>query len=83
MERRFELRKQEVLAECDLDPRVLNRMLPRLGEFLVPFAEHLAEPAQREHVRTYIEGLVSDLPRKSAEMIAYQHEQERIRPQGM
>jgi SRSO17 transposase len=77
MERRFELRKQEVLAECDLDPRVLNRMLPRLGEFLVPFAEHLAEPAQREHVRTYIEGLVSDLPRKSAEMIAYQHDQER------
>jgi len=77
MERRFERRKQEALAECELDPRVFDEMLPRLGEFLVPFAQHLAEPAQREHVGTYIEGLMSDLPRKSAEMIAYQHDQDR------
>lgn len=77
MERRFEVRKQEVLAECDLDPRVLRGMLPRLGRFLVPFAEHLLEPQQREHARTYIEGLLSDLRRKSAEMIAYEHDQDR------
>jgi hypothetical protein len=52
MERRLELRKQEVLAECDLDPRVLKGMLPRLGRLLIPFAEHLVEREQREHART-------------------------------
>ena len=77
MERRFEARKQEILRECELDPRVLKGMLLRLGAFLTPFAEHLLEPEQREHARTYIEGLVSDLRRKSAEMIAYQHNQDR------
>jgi SRSO17 transposase len=77
MERRFEVRKQEILAECELDPRVLKGMLLRLGTFLVPFAEHLLEPEQGEHARTYIEGLLSDLRRKSAEMIAYQHDQDR------
>lgn len=77
MERRFEVRKQEILDECELDPRVLKGMLLRLGTFLAPFAEHLLEPEQREHARTYIEGLLSDLRRKSAEMIAYQHDQDR------
>lgn len=77
MERRFEVRKREILAECDLDPRVLKGMLSRLGTFLIPFAEHLLEPEQGKHARTYIEGLLSDLQRKSAEMIAYQHDQER------
>ena len=77
MERRFQQREQEALAECKLDPRVFNGMLTRLGKFLVPFAEQLVAPAQRQHTRTYIEGLLSSLPRKSAEMIAYQHDQDR------
>ncbi len=77
MERRFQVRKREILAGCNLDPRVTKGMLVRLGKFLIPFAEHLLEPAQRHHARTYIEGLLSDLKRKSAEMIAYQHDQDR------
>ena len=77
MDRRFEVRKQQILAECVVDRRVVNGMLKPLGEFILPFAEHLLAPAQRAHASTYLRGLLSDLKRKSAEGIAYDHDQDR------
>ena len=77
MDRRFEVRKRQILAECVLDRRVVNGMLKRLGQFILPFAEHLLAPAQRAHASTYLQGLLSDRKRKSAEGIAYDHDQDR------
>jgi SRSO17 transposase len=77
MDRRFEVRKQQILAECVLDHRVVSGMLNRLGQFILPFAEHLLAGEQRAHASTYIQGLLSDLKRKSAEGIAYDHDQAR------
>ncbi len=42
-----------------------------------PFADCLVRREQRDHARTYLAGLVSDLERKTAESIAYRHDQGR------
>jgi len=77
MERRFEARRQQLLAEAVVDPAVWRDALPRLERFVEPFAACLGEPEQRRHVREYLAGLVSDLERKNVEAIAYLHDQER------
>jgi SRSO17 transposase len=77
MERRFELRKVAVLAECEVAPQVFRGALDRLAKFVEPFAEMLTQPAQREHTTEYISGLISDLKRKNVESIAYRHDQDR------
>jgi SRSO17 transposase len=77
MERRFESRREEVLAECHVPPAVFNGMMERLVDFAVPFVERLCRPEQREHARTYLQGLLSDLQRKNAEAIAYRHDEDR------
>jgi SRSO17 transposase len=74
---RYELRKQELLAECEIGPEVFEGGIERLTEFARPFAECLVRQEQRDHARTYLAGLVSDLKRKNAESIAYRHDQER------
>jgi SRSO17 transposase len=74
---RYELRKQQLLDECVIDPEVFRGCLERLAEFAQPFAACLARREQREHARTYLSGLVSDLKRKNTEAIAYRHGQER------
>jgi SRSO17 transposase len=77
MDRRFESRREEVLAECHVPPAVFNGMMERLVNFAVPFVEHLVRPEQREHTQTYLQGLLSDLQRKNAEAIAYRHDEDR------
>src|SRR6187455_2736622 len=68
---RYRLRKQQLLDECEVPPEVFQGGLERLAEFARPFAECLARREQRDHARTYLAGLVSDLKHKTAESIAY------------
>ena len=77
MERRFELRKEELMADCEVHPAVFAGMMSRLERFAEPFAERLRRPEQREHAQTYVWGLLSDVQRKNAEAIAYRHDQDR------
>jgi SRSO17 transposase len=74
---RYRLRKQPLLAECEVPPEVFQGGLERRAEFARPFAECLARREQRDHARTYLAGLVSDLKHKTAESIADRHDQER------
>ena len=74
---RYRLRKQQLLDECEIGPEVFQGGLERLADFARPFAECLARREQRDHARTYLAGLVSDLKHKTAESIAYRHDQQR------
>ena len=77
MERRFEIRKREILQQGQIKPQVFNGMLKRLEQFAQPFINSLRRREQKEHVHTYIAGLLSDLKRKNVESIAYRHDQDR------
>jgi SRSO17 transposase len=77
MERRFELRKAAMLAECEVSPEVFRGAAKRLREFAQPFAQWLTQQAQKQHAHDYLAGLVSDLERKNVESIAYRHDQDR------
>ena len=76
MERRFEVRKQELLAECKVEPKVFEDMMERLRDFAQPFVDCLWRCEQKQHAQTYLAGLLSDLERKNVESIAYRHDQE-------
>jgi SRSO17 transposase len=78
MERRFEIRKQEILKEAEVKPQVSKGMLKRLERFSEPFVASLRRSEPREHAQVYIAGLLSDLERKNVESIAYRHDQERV-----
>src|SRR3954447_3536059 len=73
----YRLRKQQLLDECEVAPEDFDGGLERLAEFARPFAECLVRREQQDHARTYLASLVSDLKRKTAESIAYRHDQER------
>jgi SRSO17 transposase len=77
MERRFELRKAELLADCHVHPAVFDGMMDRLDRFAEPFAARLRRPEQQEHAQSYLRGLLSDVERKNAETIAYRHDEDR------
>ena len=51
--------------------------MERLDTFVEPYAEALDEPEQRQHTIEYMTGLLSNLGHKTAEAIAYLHDQER------
>ena len=74
---RYRFRKQQLLDECEIPPEVFRGGIERLAEFARPFAEGLARREQKDHARTYLAGLVSDLKHKTAESIAYRHDQDR------
>jgi SRSO17 transposase len=78
MERRFEVRKLEILKEAQVKPQVSQGMLNRLEKFTEPFAARVGRTERKEHARVYIAGLLSDLERKNVESIAYRHDQERV-----
>lgn len=78
MERRFAARMQETLEGATVDPRVFRDVQPRLENFLEPFVACLQEAEQKEHARSYVTGLLSDLKRKNVESVAYLHDQERL-----
>jgi SRSO17 transposase len=77
MERRFEVRFQEIRAESRIRPDTFRGIVERLEEFVEPFAASLIRIEQREHAREYVTGLLSDLKSKNTEMIAYLHGQDR------
>jgi len=77
MERRFELRKEAMLAECEVAPQLFSGVAERLAKFVEPFAQLLTQPAQRGRATDYLKGLMSDLERKNVESIAYRHDQDR------
>ena len=77
MDNRFAARREELLADAEIDPQILRGVLPRLERFLDPFVASLQRREQHQHARTYVAGLVSDLEYKNVESIAYLHDQER------
>lgn len=77
MERRFEVRFQEIRAEARVRPDTFRGIVERLEEFVEPYAASLIRIEQREHAREYVAGLLSDLKPKNTEMIAYLHGQDR------
>ncbi len=77
MERHFAARREQLLADAEVDPRILRALLPRLERFLDPFLELLQRSEQGQHARTYVAGLLSSLEYKNVESIAYLHDQSR------
>ena len=77
MQRRFAARREQLLADAEVDARILRAVLPRLERFLDPFVELLQRSEQAQHARTYVAGLLSTLEYKNVESIAYLHDRER------
>jgi SRSO17 transposase len=77
MQRRFAARRQELLADAEVDSRIGRAVLPRLERFLDPFVQLLQRREQAQHARAYVAGLLSRLEYKNVESIAYLHDQER------
>jgi SRSO17 transposase len=77
MERRFEIRKQEILEEADIKPQVANGMLKRLEQFAQPFIASFGRREPKANAQMYICGLLSDLERKNIESIAYRYDRSR------
>lgn len=77
MERRFEVRLEDLLEDAVLDRRIPEGMLDRLVRFVQPFAAIMESPEQQRHLWEYVAGLFSDVKRKNAETIAYFHDQDR------
>jgi SRSO17 transposase len=77
MERRYELRLEQMLAQAEVSPALLRGLFDRLETFAEPFAASLEQPEQRRHAAEDMTGLLSKLPRKSGEAIAYLHDHHR------
>jgi SRSO17 transposase len=76
MERRYEVRLAEMLAQAEISPESMRDLLKRLESFAEPFTVALSG-ARRRHAAEYMTGLLSKLERKTGEAIAYLHDQER------
>jgi SRSO17 transposase len=77
MERRYQVRLQELLEDAVVDPEQCHGMLSRLSQFVEPFAACLVRSKQRMLARQYVAGLASQVKRKNVESIAYHHDQDR------
>jgi SRSO17 transposase len=77
MERRFTLRKRQLLKDAELKSELSNGMLNRLEAFIEPFAASLGRREMRENAQQYVGGLLSDLERKNVESIAYRYDRDR------
>src|SRR5580700_5217901 len=77
MERRFRVRLDELLDDAEVPAGLLRGVLPRLQDFLQPFAQALHTPEQQTNARHYVQGLLSDLDSKDVESIAYLHDRKR------
>jgi SRSO17 transposase len=74
MERRYKLRLEQMLAQAQVSAELIQGLFERLETFVGPFAASLDQPEQRRHAVEYLTGLLSKLPRKSGEAIAYLHD---------
>jgi SRSO17 transposase len=77
MEPRFQRRKDQLLAGCQVPATLFRGVMSRLEAFAEPFAASLPSPESRAHSRTYLAGLLSDVERKNAESIAYRYDLDR------
>jgi SRSO17 transposase len=77
MDRPLEVRKLELISECQVKPAVFSGMMERLRAFAEPFLSWLARREQVKHGETYLAGLLSNVERKNVESIAYLHDQDR------
>ena len=77
MERRFQLRLDELLNDAEVRPSLLRGVMQRLESFLQPFVDLLRVPEQQTNTKQYVSGLLSDLDGKDVESIAYLHDRER------
>src|SRR3954447_14625369 len=81
MDPRFESRKQQLLADCQVPPATFRGAIRRLEAFAEPFIATMPSPERREYSRISLAGLLSDLPRKNAEAIADRNDLDRQRIQ--
>jgi hypothetical protein len=77
MGRRFAARRDQLLADAEVDPRIPRGVLPRLERFLDPFLALAQRSEQGGHARTSVAGLLSGLGHKNVASIAYLHDQPR------
>lgn len=77
MELLFEIRKEELLAQCEVSPKIFDDMVKRVEMFVTPYTVRFRRREQREHAQTYLGGLMSDLEKKNSESIAYRYDQNR------
>ena len=77
MEKRYEVRLNQMLAQAEVPTELMRGLLERLDTFVEPYAKSLDQPEQRRHATEYLTGLLSKLPRKSGEAIAYLHDHRR------
>src|SRR4051794_26652664 len=77
MDPRFELRKEQLLADCQVPPAAFRGAVRRLEAFAAPFIATMPSPESQQYSRIYLAGLLSDLPRKNAEAIAYRNDLDR------
>jgi SRSO17 transposase len=77
MEPRFQHRKEQLLAGCQVPPTLLGGAISRLETFARPFVASFQSPESRNYSQTYLAGLLSDLERKNAESIAYRYDLDR------
>ncbi len=61
MERRFELRKRQIIKDAELKSELSNGILDRLEAFAGPFAASLGRRGTKEHAQQYLGGLLSAL----------------------
>lgn len=64
------LRTRELMSQCEAVPEELVESAGRLKQFMVLFSRHFGRKEMREHGEDFVEGLLSDLDRKSVEPIA-------------
>jgi SRSO17 transposase len=77
MDRRFDTRLRDMLAQAEVSPELIDGLLSRLEDFVRPFTASLREPEQHRHTLEYVTGLLSKLEHKTGEGIAYLHDQQR------
>jgi SRSO17 transposase len=63
-------RTRELLSGCEVIPKELEQCLDRLKKFMTPFNHYFGRHEMKEHGEDYVNGLLSDLERKSIEPIA-------------
>ena len=77
MNRRFKVRKREMMDDCRVRPGTIQGLVDRLREFAQPYLKKLRRCELRAHALTILEGMLSDLPRKTTEPIAYRADLDR------
>jgi len=77
MERRFLIRKREMLAQCKVNAKQVKKLPDELSGFLCPYVGCLSSAEQRQHAHHFCEGLLSNVKRKNTESIAYEHDEDR------